>query len=258
MISIHPTAIVSPKARLGEDVTVDAYAIIHDDVEIGDGTYIGPRAVIYDYARIGSRVKIYHSASISHICQDLKFKGEVTYSYIGDDSILHEFVTVHRGTAATGKTVIGKKAYLMAYTHIAHDCVLEDNITIANCTHLGGHVLIQRNAVIGGLVKVHQFCRIGKFCMVQGLRKVVKDVPPFVLAGNVDLSYVGLNSIGLRRNGFNAEQIAKIKNIYNYIYYSHLNVSQAKEKIIQEFSGETFTQDILDFLNTSQRGIIGK
>lgn len=258
MINIHPTAIVSPKAKLGEDVTVDAYAIIHDDVEVGDGSYIGPRVVIYDYARIGERVKIYHSSSISHTCQDLKFKGEITYSYIGDDSILHEFVTVHRGTIATGKTVIGKKAYLMAYTHVAHDCVLEDNITIANCTQLGGHVYIQRNAVIGGLVKVHQFCRIGKFCMVQGQRKVTKDVPPFILAGTKDLCYIGLNSVGLRRNGFNAEQIAKIKSVYNYIYYSHLNVSQAKEKIQNEFSSESFTQDILEFLNTSQRGIIGK
>lgn len=258
MINIHPTAVVSPKAKLGDNVTVDAYAVIYDDVEIGDGTYIGPRAVIYDYARIGSRVKIYHSASISHVCQDLKFKGEITYAYIGDDSTIHEFVTIHRGTEASGKTVIGKKAYLMAYTHVAHDCVLEDNITIANCTQLGGHVQIQRNAVIGGLVKLHQFCRVGKFCMVQGQRKITKDIPPFVLAGNVNIGYVGLNSIGLRRNGFSVDQIAKIKSIYNYIYFSGLNVSQAKEKIVEQFSGETFTEDILNFLNTSQRGIIGK
>ncbi|MCX6149213.1 MAG: acyl-ACP--UDP-N-acetylglucosamine O-acyltransferase [Ignavibacteriales bacterium] len=257
MVNIHPTAIVSKKARLGENVTVSPFAIIHDDVEIGDDTFIGPRSVIYDYARIGSRVKIYHSASIAHIPQDLKFKGEVTYCFIGDDSTLHEYNTIHRGTAATNKTVIGKKVYLMSYTHIAHDCILEDNVTIANCTHLGGHVQIHHNAVIGGLVKIHQFCRIGKFCMVQGLRKVSKDVPPFILAGGAELSYGGLNKIGLRRNGFTIENVFKIKEIYNYLFNSHLNVTQAKEKIQAEFGDETFTKDILEFLNSSERGIIG-
>jgi UDP-N-acetylglucosamine acyltransferase len=256
MVTIHPTAIVSPKARLGENVTVSPMAVIHDDVEIGDDTFIGPRTVIYNYARIGSRVRIYHSASISHVCQDLKFKGEISYCYIGDDSIIHEYVTIHRGTAATGKTVIGKKAYLMAYTHIAHDCVLEDNITIANCTHTGGHVLIQHNAVIGGLVKIHQFCRIGKYCMIQGLKKVTKDVPPFILAGGHELNYSGLNSIGLKRNGFTSDQIIKLKGIYNYLFLSGLNVSQAKEKILLEFSKEDFTRDIIDFIDSSQRGII--
>jgi UDP-N-acetylglucosamine acyltransferase len=256
MVNIHPTAIVSRKAKLGKNVTVSPMAIIHDDVEIGDDTFIGPRSVIYDYARIGSRVRIYHSASISHICQDLKFKGEISYCYIGDDSIIHEYVTIHRGTAAAGKTVIGKKAYLMAYTHIAHDCVLEDNVTIANCTHTGGHVLIQQNAVIGGLVKIHQFCRIGKFCMIQGLRKVTKDVPPFILAGGKELSYEGLNSVGLRRNGFSADQLIKLKCLYNYLFHSGLNVSQAKEKIQNEFGNEDFTKDIIAFINSSQRGII--
>jgi UDP-N-acetylglucosamine acyltransferase len=257
MVNIHPTAIVSPKAKLGENVTVSPFVIIHDDVEIGDDTFIGARSVIYDYARIGSRVRIYHSASISHICQDLKFNGETSYCYIGDDSILHEYVTVHRGTAATGKTIIGKKAYLMAYTHIAHDCVLEDNITIANCSHLGGHVTIQRNAVIGGLVKIHQFCRIGKFCMVQGSRKVVKDIPPFILVGGYELSYGGLNSIGLRRNGFSPEQLIKLKDIYHFLFNSNLNVSQAKEKILAQYSDEDFAKEIIEFINSSKRGIIG-
>lgn len=256
MVNIHPTAIVSPKAKLGENVTVAPMAIIHDDVEIGDNTFIGPRSVIYDYARIGSRVRIYHSASISHVCQDLKFKGEITYCYIGDNSILHEYVTVHRGTEASGKTIVGKNAYLMAYTHIAHDCVLEDNITIANCTQMGGHVLIQRNAVIGGLVKIHQFCRIGKFCMIQGSRKVIKDVPPFILAGGRELSYEGLNSVGLRRNGFLAEDLTMLKSIYHCLFHSGLNVTQAKEKIKFEYGNEGFTKEIIDFINTSQRGII--
>jgi UDP-N-acetylglucosamine acyltransferase len=257
MVNIHSTAIINPKARLGENVIVSPFAIIHGDVEIGDDTFIGPRSVIYDFARIGSRVRIYHSASISHICQDLKFKGEVTYSYIGDDSIIHEYVTIHRGTIASGKTVVGKKAYLMAYTHIAHDCVLEDNVTIANCTHLGGHVKIERNTVIGGLVKIHQFCRIGKFCMIQGSRKVTKDVPPFILAGGYELSYGGLNIVGLRRNGFTAEQIAVLKDIYQILFYSKLNVTQAKDKIKSEYGNEDFTKDIVDFINSSQRGLIG-
>jgi UDP-N-acetylglucosamine acyltransferase len=256
MVNIHPTAIVSSKAKLGVNVTISPMAIIHDDVEIGDDSFIGPRSVIYDYARIGSRVRIYHSASISHICQDLKFKGEISYCYIGDDSIIHEYVTVHRGTAATGKTVVGKKAYLMAYTHIAHDCIIEDNVTIANCTHTGGHVLIQRNAVIGGLVKIHQFCRIGKFCMIQGLKKVVKDVPPFILAGGHELNYSGLNSVGLKRNGFTSEQLIKLKGIYHYLFLSGLNVSQAKEKIQTEYGNEDDAKEIIDFINSSQRGII--
>ena len=256
MVNIHPTAIVSPKALLGENVVVSPFAIIHDKVEIGDNTFIGPKAVVYDFTTIGSNVKIFHDASIGHIPQDLKFKGEESYCRIGDNSIIHEFVTIHRGTAASLNTIVGKNVFLMAYSHVAHDCIIEDNVIIANWTQIAGHVHVFHNAVIGGSVKLIQFMRIGKFCMVQGGRSVNKDVPPYVLAGEEDLSYGGLNSVGLRRNGFTNEQIADIKKIYNYIYKSNLNISQAKEKIQVEFAGNKFADEILNFINESKHGII--
>ena len=258
MANIHPTAIVSPKARLGENVTISPFAIIHDEVEIGDNTFIGPKTVVYDYTTIGSNVKIFQNASIGHIPQDLKFKGEVTHCCIGDKSIIHEFVTIHRGTSASLKTSIGKNVYIMAYCHVAHDCVVEDNCIIANLTQLAGHVHINHNAVIGGSVKILQFMRIGKFCMIQGGRTLNKDIPPYILAGTEEVQYGGLNSVGLRRNGFTSDQIQHIKKIYNYIFESKLNISQAKEKIVLEFPDDPFAKEILAFINESKIGIINK
>jgi len=256
MVNIHPTAIVNPKAKLGVDVTVAPYAIIYEDTEIGDGCSIGPGAVIYPYTTIGSNVKIAHSASIGHIPQDLKFRNEVTYTKIGSNSIIHEFVTIHRGTAAVGETIIGEEAYIMAYSHVAHDCVIKEKVTIANCTQIAGHVTIERNAVIGGLAKIRQFTRIGKFCMIQGGRGVSKDVPHYILVGGGDVTFGGLNKIGLKRNGFSDQQITDIKKIYNYIYGSNLNVSQAKERIIAEFPNNPVADEIMEFINTSKAGII--
>jgi len=256
MTNIHSTAVVSPKALLGENITVAPFAVIYENTEIGDNCSIGPGAVIYPYTTIGNNVKIAHSASIGHIPQDLKFKNEITYCKIGSNSVIHEFVTIHRGTTANGETVIGEEAYLMAYCHIAHDCIIKEKVTIANCAQVAGHVIIERNAVIGGLAKIKQFCRIGKFCMIQGGRSVPKDVPHYILAGEGRLQFGGLNKVGLRRNGFTEEQISTIKRVYFLLYGSNLNVTQAKEKIMAEFPGDPFSNEIVSFINESKSGII--
>lgn len=256
MVNIHPTAIVSPNAKLGTDVTVAPYAIIYENTEIGDGCVIGPSAVIYPYTTLGSNTRISHSASIGHIPQDLKFRNEITTTKIGKNSIIHEFVTIHRGTQAAGETSIGDDAYIMAYSHVAHDCVIKDRVTIANCTQIAGHVTIENNAVIGGLAKVRQFSRIGKFCMIQGGRSISKDVPHYILVGGGDVKFEGLNKIGLKRNGFSDQQIEDIKKIYKYLYASNLNVSQAKEKIQAEFGDNPVAAEIIEFINTSKAGLI--
>jgi UDP-N-acetylglucosamine acyltransferase len=256
MVNIHPTAIVNPNAKLGENVLVSPYAIIHDNTEIGDNCSIGPKAVIYPYTTLGSNVRISHSASIGHIPQDLKFKGEITTCKIGSNSVIHEFVTIHRGTIALGETSIGEEAFIMAYSHVAHDCTIKEKVTIANCAQIAGHVSIERNAVIGGFAKIRQFTRIGKFCMIQGGRGVAKDVPHYILAGEERLQFGGLNKIGLRRNGFSEDQINVIKKIYFYLYGSNLNVSQAKEKILAEFPTDPYSNEIVDFINQSKVGII--
>lgn len=258
MVSVHPTAVVSSKAQLGENVVVDKYAIINDDVIIGDESYIGPFAVVYDGARIGKRVKIMQSASVANIPQDLGFRFEESVFEIGDDTVIREFVTLHRGTKATGKSVVGKNCFLMAYSHVAHDCVLGDNIIMANSVQLAGHVHIQDSAVIGGGTVVHQFCTIGRNVMIGGGHKVVQDVPPFITAAEWPLQFKGVNLIGLRRKGFAANDIQTIKKAYTFLYDNSLNVSQAKEKIELELGDNDYVKMILEFLASSKRGIIGK
>ena len=256
MVNIHPTAIVSPKAVLGENVTVSPYAIIHENTIIGDNSFIGPKTAIYPYTTIGNNAKIYHSASIGHTPQDLKFNNEITSCKIGNNCTIYEYATIHRGTAASGETIIGDDAFLMAYSHIAHDCIIKDRVTIANWTQIAGHVTIENNAVIGGMVKIRQFSRIGKFCMVQGGRSVAKDVPHYILAGEKNLQFGGLNKVGLRRNGFSEEQLNVLRQIYTFLYGSNLNVTQAKEKILLEFPDDPFANEIVDFINQSKVGII--
>lgn len=258
MNNIHSTAIVNKNAKLGSNITVSPFAIINDDVEIGDDSFIGPRAVIYKGTKIGKGVRVFHSSSIGHIPQDLKFHGENSICEIGDGTTLHEFVTIHRGTEATGKTIIGKNVFLMAYTHVAHDCVIGNNCIIANNVQIGGHVHIEDFTFIGGLTQVHQFSSIGKYCMVGGGFKVVKDVPPYVLAGEEPIKFCGLNIVGLRRRGFNSNQLNIIKDVYKILYESNLNFTQAKEKIAKDYSDNSLTFEILDFLNKSKRGILGK
>ncbi|MGA7836661.1 MAG: acyl-ACP--UDP-N-acetylglucosamine O-acyltransferase [Ignavibacteriaceae bacterium] len=257
MSNIHPTAIVSGKAKLGKNISVGPYAIIEDDVEIGDETSIGPHAVIYNGARIGNKVTIHQAASIAHIPQDLKFGNEETFFYVGDNTVIHEYVTLHRGTKETGFSRIGSNCLLMAYSHVAHDTVVGDNCILANGVQLAGHVILEDYVIIGGLTPVHQFCNVGKHCMIGGGFRVTQDVPPFILSAGEPLKYSGLNLIGLRRRGFSNDDIMLLKKAYGYIYDHSLNVSQAKEKINAEIQNN-HVDSIIEFLAKSKRGIVGK
>lgn len=258
MIKQHPASIVSPKAQLGENVEIGPFAYIEDDVIVGDGCYIGPQVCLYNGARLGVNVRIFQSASIAHRPQDLKYAGQKTEAFIGDNTLIHEFTTVHRGTDATYKTVIGSNVMLMAYSHVAHDCVVGDNCILANVVQLAGHVHIDKYTTLGGGVMVHQFTQIGGYCMVGGGYRVPMDVPPYTLMGGEPIRYAGLNVIGLRRRGFAPEQIEQLKKIYNVLYNKGHNVSQARALIEKEFANDPLTETVLEFLRRSKRGIAGK
>lgn len=258
MTNIHPTAVVSSNAKIGNNVTVLQYAIVEGNVIIGDDCTIGPYAVIYNGARIGNRVRIHQSASVANVPQDLKFANEDSLFIIDDDTIVREFVTLHRGTKETGFSRVGKNCLLMAYSHVAHDTVVGDNCIIANGVQLAGHVVLEDNVSIGGLTPVHQFCLVGRHSYVGGGFRVTQDVPPFILAASEPLKFSGLNVIGLRRKGFSNEDIAVLKKAYGYIYSNSLNVSQAKKIIIEELGENQFVRELLDFLGRSKRGLIGK
>ena len=258
MTNIHRTAIVSSKAEIGSNVTIYPYAIVEDNVEIGNDCVIGPHAVIYNGARIGNRVKIHQSASIAHVPQDLKFSDEETFFIIDDDTTIHEFVTLHRGTKETGFSRIGKNCLFMAYSHVAHDTVVGDNCIIANGVQLAGHVILEDNVSIGGMTPVHQFCLVGRHSYIGGGFRITQDVPPFILAASEPLKFTGLNVIGLRRKGFSNENIAILKKAYNYIYDKSLNVTQAKNIIAQELGDNQYVKEVLDFLARSKRGLVGK
>ncbi len=258
MNNIHSTAIVSSKANLGDNITVMPFAIIEDDVVIGSDCRVGPHAVIYNGARIGNRVKIHQAASIAHIPQDLKFNNEFSEFFIGDDTVVHEFVTLHRGTVETRISRVGKNCLLMAYAHVAHDTIIGDNCILANGVQVAGHVLIEDNVIIGGMTPVHQFCKVGQHSMIGGGFRITQDVPPYILCAGEPLKFSGLNVIGLRRRGFKNEDIAILKKAYSYIYSPSLNVSQAKEQIIKEIGDNIYVKNVLDFLNRSTRGLVGK
>jgi len=258
MKTIHPTALVNPAAKLGENIIVGPFVLIESDVEIGDDCIIGPHAVIYNGARLGNRVKIFQGASIANFPQDLKFGGEKTLLIIGDDTVVREFATLHRGTLETGKSQVGKNCLLMAYSHIPHDCSVGDNCIIANSVQIGGHSHIEDWVIIGGLAGLHQFSRVGEHSMIAGAAKVTQDVPPYILAAHNPAEFNGLNVIGLRRRGFNAEDIQILKEAYGYLYSKSLNVSQAVEVIKSKFGDNIYVRKVLNFLNGSKRGIVGK
>jgi UDP-N-acetylglucosamine acyltransferase len=258
MNTIHPTAIVSSKAKIGDNNVIAPFVIIEDDVVIGNDCQIGPSAVLYDGARIGNRVKIKQAASIAHRPQDLKFGNESTQFFVGDDTVIHEFVTLHRGTKETGFSRVGKNCLLMAYAHVAHDCVVGDNVIFANLVQIAGHVHIEDWVILAGASAVHQFCSVGRHSMVGANSLVVKDVPPFVLSGRFPIKFEGLNKVGLRRRGFSNEDIDTIKKVYDLIYNSGFNVSQAITKVETEFGTIPVAQEIINFVKASKRGIIGR
>lgn len=255
MNNIHPTAIISSNAKLGENIEIAPFVLIHDDVEIGDGCYIGPHVTVNNGARIGNGVKIYQGASISHVPQHKKYNNEPTLCIIGDNSTIHEFASIHRG-ADTGKTELGKNVLVMAYAHVAHDCRIADHVILSNAVQLAGFTQIDEWAIIGGSVPVHQFTRIGRHAMIGDGYKVGRDVLPYTLAAGEPLSYYGLNNVGLKRRGFSEEQINSIKKVYSIVYDPALNVSQAKDKLTDEMPGNEYALEIIDFINNSKRGII--
>jgi UDP-N-acetylglucosamine acyltransferase len=253
---ISNLAFIHPDAKIGKDVTVDPFAYIAGNVVIGDGTWVGPNATIMDGARIGKKCRIFPSSVVSGIPQDLKFRGEESTAEIGDNTTIREGVTVNRGTAAVGKTVIGSNCLLMAYSHIGHDCFIGDNCIIGNTTGLAGEVKVDEWAIISGGSLVHQFSRIGAHVMIGGGAKVRTDVPPFIKADRDPLSYLGLNSVGLTRRGFERERIDRIHNIYRIIYQTGLNISQALDSVEKEFECSPDREYILEFIRNSERGII--
>jgi UDP-N-acetylglucosamine acyltransferase len=249
-------AYVHPNAKLGKNVIIEPFAYISADVEIDEGSWIGPTAIIHDGARIGKNCKIFNGASVSAVPQDLKYKGEPTLTVIGDNTIIREFVTLNRGTIAYNKTVIGANCLLMAYVHVAHDCVIGNNCILANTVQLAGHILIDDWVFVGGTTAVHQFVRIGAHAMVAGGALVRKDVPPFSKAAREPLSYCGVNSIGLRRRGFTNEQINQIAEIYRTLYQKGMNTAQALKVIELEHAPSNERDEIINFISKSERGIL--
>ncbi len=252
----QPLAYIHPAARIASSVVIDPFVTIDANVEIGEGTRILSGATILEGSRIGRNVTIFPNVVVGAVPQDLKFVGEETLAIIGDNTVLRECVTVNRGTAARGKTVVGNNCLIMAYSHVAHDCVVGDYVIISNATQLAGEVVVDNFAVIGGGTLVHQFCHLGAHVMIQGGALINKDVPPFVKAAREPIAYTGVNSVGLRRRGFTSEQIREIQEVYRYIYMSHLNVSDAVERVEAELPATRERDEILQFIRNAKRGII--
>ena len=252
----QPLAYVHPQARIAKNVVIEPFVNIEKNVEIGEGTWIGSNVTIMEGARIGKNCKIFPGAVISAIPQDLKFAGEDTIVKIGNNVTIREFATINRGTKASYETVVGDNTLIMAYVHIAHDCVIGNNVILANAVMLGGHVTVDDWAIVGGLVPIHQFCHIGTHSIIAGGSGVGKDVPPYTKAARDPLSYVGVNSIGLRRRGFSTEVINKIQDIYRIIFIKGYNVSQAVEIIEAKVEATPERDEILSFISSSSRGIM--
>jgi len=252
----QPLAYIHPGSKIATNVVVEPFTTIHNNVTIGSGTWIGSNVTIMEGARIGKNCRIFPGAVISAIPQDLKFDGEDSLVVIGDNTTIRECVTVNRGTKALGKTEIGNNCLIMATSHIAHDCIIGNNCILANGSVIAGHVTVGDFAILSGLVAVHQFIHIGQHALVSGGSLVRKDVPPFTKAGKEPLSYVGINSIGLRRRGFDTEKIREIQNIYRILYQKNYNTSQASEKIEADMEATKERDQILLFIKNSQRGIM--
>lgn len=255
-MSQYPLANVHPEARIGKNVVIEPFATVQKDVVIEDGSWIGPGAIVWDGARLGKNVKIYPGASVSSIPQDLKFAGEQTETFIGDNTVIRECVTISRGTTDKMKTVIGKNCLLMAYVHVAHDCLIGDHCILVNTVQVAGHVTIDDWAIIGGASALHQFVKVGAHVMVSGGSLVRKDIPPFTKAAREPLTYAGINSVGLKRRGFSMEKITEIQEIYRYIFMRGLNNSKALELIEAEIPQSPERDLIVAFIKESERGIM--
>lgn len=253
---IHETAIVHPKAEVGENVEIGAYSIVRENVTIGSRTKIGPHVVIDPYVDIGSDCRIFQFAAIGAEPQDLKFSGEKTFVKIGSGNVIREFVTIHRGTAdGSSVTEIGEDNLIMAYSHIAHDCKLGRRIVLSNNATLGGHITIGDYSVIGGLVAIHQFVRVGNFAFIGGKSAVVKDIPPYMIAAGDRAKLHGLNVVGLKRQGFSNNTLAMLKKAYRLVFRIGLTLNEAIERVAAEVEQVPEVVHLIEFIKSSERGI---
>ncbi len=253
---IQPLAYIHPQAKIADNVVIEPFVTIHKNVEIGEGTWIGSNVTIMEGARIGRNCRIFPGAVISAIPQDLKFKGENTVTIIGDNTTIRECVTINRGTQDRWKTEIGRNCLIMAYCHIAHDSEVGDYCIFSNNTTLAGHITVGNYVVLAGMVAIHQFCKVGSHAFITGGSLVRKDVPPYVKAAREPLSYAGINSVGLRRRGFTDEKINEIQDIYRTLFVKNNNVTKAMDIIEADFKPTEVRDEILNFIQGSQRGIM--
>ena len=252
---IHPTAIVHPGASIGDGVSIGPYSVIGENVVIHEGCEIGPHVTIDGQTTIGKHTRVFQFAAIGGAPQDFSYRGEETRVEIGLRVTIREYVTIHRGTVrGRGATIIGDDCYLMAYCHVAHDCVLGDGVIMANSAHLGGHIELGTRAILGGIVAVHQFVRVGEYALVGGVSGVAKDVPPYTLASGARIYVYGLNEVGLRRHNFSRETILNLKRAFKIAFRSSLRVEQAVQKIRAEIPGVPEALKFAEFLATSKRG----
>lgn len=256
MSDISPNAFVHPDAKIGKDVVIEPFAYIDSNTEIGDGTYIMSNANVRYGARIGFGCKVFPGAVVGGIPQDLKFDGEDSLAIIGNNTTIRECVTVNRGTKSKGYTKVGDNCLLMAYSHIAHDCVLKDHVIIGNASQLAGEVEVDDYAIISGGALVHQFTHIGEHVMIQGGTRLGKDIPPFIIAGREPVSYAGINLVGLRRRGYSNEVINQIQEAYRLIYQSGLNVTDAIAKLESDLTQTSEIKKVISFVRNSSRGIV--
>ncbi len=253
---IHPHTYIHPNAKLAPNVKVDPFSVIHQNVEIGSGTWIGSNVTIMEGARIGENCRIFPGAVIAGIPQDLKYEGENTTVVIGNNTTIREFVTINRGSKDRWTTKVGNNCLIMAYSHIAHDCIIGNNCIMSNNCQIAGHVTIGDFAILAGMCAVHQFVQIGQHSFIAGGSLVSKDVPPYIKAGRTPLSYAGVNSVGLKRRGFSLERINHILDIYRVIYNKNMNTTQAINFIEEEVAATDERDEIVTFISDSGRGII--
>lgn len=254
-VLIHPTAVVADGVNFGEGVDVGPYTVINDGVLIGDGTLIGAHCVIEKGTRLGKDCRVFSGAVLGSIPQDVKYKGKSSFLEIGDSNIIREYVTINPGTEENSKTIIGSHNLIMAYSHIAHDCLIGDHCIIANAGTLAGYVTIEDRAIIGGLVAIHQFTRVGSLSIIGGCSKVVSDVPPYSTCDGHPARVYGLNLVGLRRQGISADAIKELSHAFKILFNSRLSLKSAVEKLIEENFSSAEVSHLLDFVKNSQRGI---
>ena len=255
-VNIHPTAVVHPKAAIAEGAAIGPYSVIGEQVSIGKDTRIGSHVLIEGWTTIGERNHIFPFSSIGTPPQDIGYKNEETYLVIGNDNIIRECATIHRATTKENrKTVIGDKNFLMAYSHVAHDCVLGNNIIMANSVALGGHIIIEDYAIVGGIAAVHQFVKIGKYALIGGLTGVSQDIPPYVSAAGSRAKLYGLNLVGLKRRGISDETIKVLKKAYKIIFRSGLTLEAALNKVTEEFPDAAEVNHLVQFVQDSKRGV---